>query len=53
MPTITFSPNDLRKLVGQKLDDKKLVQLLAQAKAELEAKLTTEITIQTNRTYGE
>lgn len=50
MPTITFSPNDLRKLVGQKLDDKKLVQLLAQAKAELEAKLTTEITVQFNDT---
>ncbi len=50
MPTITFSPEDLNKLVGQRLDEKKLVQLLDNAKAELEAKLTNEITIKFNDT---
>ncbi len=50
MPTITFATDDLYKLVGQKLDDKKLVQLLDCAKAELDAKLTTEATIKFNDT---
>lgn len=50
MPTITFAPEDLNKLVGQKIDENKLTQLLECAKAELEAKLTTEITVKFNDT---
>ncbi len=50
MPTITFAMDDLNKLVGQKLDEKKLEYLLNCAKAELEAKLTTEITVKFNDT---
>ena len=50
MPTITFAPEDLQKLTGQRLDEKKLTQLLDCAKAELEAKLTTEITVKYNDT---
>lgn len=50
MPTITFSPDDLQKLVGQKLDDVKLTKLLDMAKAELDVKLTNEITVKYNDT---
>ncbi len=50
MPTITFSFEDLQKLVGQKLDDKKLTQLLDCAKAELDAKLGHEMTVKYNDT---
>ncbi len=50
MPTITFSPDDLQKLVGQKLDEKKLTYLMDCAKAEIDAKLTNEITVKFNDT---
>jgi len=50
MPTITFSPDDLHKPVGQKLDEKKLTWLLDCAKAELEASLTNVITVKYNDT---
>ncbi len=50
MPTITFSPEDLNKLTGQKLDEKKLVYLLDCAKAELESSLTNEISVKYNDT---
>ncbi len=50
MPTITFSLEDLNKLVGEKLDDKKLTWLLDCAKAELDAKLNTEATVKFNDT---
>ncbi len=50
MPTITFSPEDLQKLTGQKLDDKKLIYLLDCAKAELEASLANEISVKYNDT---
>ncbi|MEM3154662.1 MAG: phenylalanine--tRNA ligase subunit beta [Candidatus Woesearchaeota archaeon] len=50
MPTITFAPEDLYKLVGQKLDYKKLTHLLDCAKAELDAQLTHEMTIKYNDT---
>ena len=50
MPTITFSIDDLNKLVGEKLDDKKLTWLLDCAKAELDAKLNTEATVKFNDT---
>src|SRR3990172_11500846 len=50
MPTITISPEDLNKLTGQKLDEKKLTYLLDCAKAELETKLTNELTIKYNDT---
>jgi len=50
MPTITFSQEDLHKLVGQKLDDKKLTHLLDCAKAELDAKLGHEMTVKYNDT---
>src|SRR5574341_1714991 len=50
MPTITFSQEDLHKLVGQKLDDKKLTYLLDCAKAELDAKFGHEMTVKYNDT---
>ncbi len=50
MPTITFSADDLQKLVGQKLDEKKLIQLLDCAKAELDSKLGHEMTVKYNDT---
>jgi phenylalanyl-tRNA synthetase beta chain len=50
MPTITFSTEDLHKLIGQKVDEKKLVQLLDCAKAELDAKLGHEMTVKYNDT---
>jgi len=50
MPTITFAADDLNKLVGKKLDDKKLVYFLECAKAELDAKLSKELTVQFNDT---
>ena len=50
MPTITISPEDLNKLTGQKLDEKKLTYLLDCAKAELETAITNELTIKYNDT---
>src|SRR5574341_1130856 len=50
MPTITFSADDLQKLTGQKLDEKKLTQLLDCAKAELDSKLGHEMTVKYNDT---
>ena len=50
MPSITFSFEDLCSLVGQKLDDKKLAELLDKAKAELDSKLSSEITVKYNDT---
>ena len=50
MPSITFSFDDLCSLVGQKLDDKKLAELLDKAKAELDSKLSSEITVKYNDT---
>lgn len=50
MPSITFAFNDLCELVGQKLDEKKLAELLDKAKAELDSKLSTEVTVKYNDT---
>ena len=50
MPSISFSMDDLNSLVGQKLNDKKFVYLLECAKAELDSKLTSEVTIKFNDT---
>src|SRR5574341_1551961 len=50
MPTITFSADDLQKLTGQKLDEKKLTQPLDCAKAELDSKLGHEMTVKYNDT---
>ena len=50
MPTITFSYEDLCSLIGKKPTEEELVELLDYAKAELEAKLTTEVTVKFNDT---
>ena len=50
MPTITFSFDDLCRLTGQKLDEKKLTYLLDCAKAELESKFTEEMSVKYNDT---
>lgn len=50
MPSITFSFEDLCTLVGKKLDEKELIWLLDCAKAELDSKLSTEITVKYNDT---
>jgi phenylalanyl-tRNA synthetase beta chain len=50
MPTITIATEDLNKLVGQKLDEKKLTTCLDCAKAELEGNYTKELTIKFNDT---
>ncbi|HLF54909.1 MAG TPA: phenylalanine--tRNA ligase subunit beta [Candidatus Nanoarchaeia archaeon] len=50
MPTITFSFEDLCKLTGQKLDEKKLTYLLSCAKAELESQLSREVSVKFNDT---
>jgi len=50
MPNITFSFEDLCSLVGKKLGDDELIRLLDCAKAEIEAKLSSEITVKFNDT---
>jgi len=50
MPTITFSLNDLSKLIGRKLSQDKLVWLLEYAKAELESITGDEASIKLNDT---
>lgn len=50
MPSISFSFDDLCKLTGKKLGDDELRELLDKAKAELDSKLTSEITIKYNDT---
>lgn len=50
MPTITCNTDDLYNLIGKKLDEKKLVELLDVAKAELESPYGKEITIKYNDT---
>src|SRR3972149_1871345 len=50
MPSISFSFEDLCKLVGKKLGEGDLVVLLDRAKAELDSKLTSEITVKYNDT---
>ncbi len=50
MPTITFSLTDLSNLVGKKISEEKLVELLDYAKAELEKKENDEVTIKFNDT---
>lgn len=50
MPAITFAMDDLYKLVGSKFSDEKFTELLNCAKAELDSKLSTEVTIKYNDT---
>ena len=50
MPTITFSLVDLNNLVGKKITEERLVELLNYAKAELERKEGDEITVKFNDT---
>jgi phenylalanyl-tRNA synthetase beta chain len=50
MPTITCNTDDLYSLIGKKLDEKKLLELLDIAKAELESPYGKEITIKYNDT---
>lgn len=50
MPTITCNTDDLYSLIGKRLDEKKLLELLDTAKAELESPYGKEITIKYNDT---
>jgi len=50
MPTITCNIEDLYNLIGKRLDEKKLLELLDTAKAELESPYGKEITIKYNDT---
>lgn len=50
MPTITCNTDDLYNLIGKRLDEKKLRELLDIAKAELESPYGKEITVKYNDT---
>lgn len=50
MPTITCNTDDLYSLVGKRLDEKKLRELLDIAKAELDSQYGKEITVKYNDT---
>ena len=50
MPSISFSFEDLCKLTGKKLGEEELTILLDRAKAELDSKLSSEITVKYNDT---
>lgn len=50
MPSISFFFDDLCGLVGKKLGEAELVSLLDKAKAELDSKLSAEITVKYNDT---
>ncbi|MBI4146491.1 phenylalanine--tRNA ligase subunit beta [Candidatus Woesearchaeota archaeon] len=50
MPSITFSADDFWSLIGKKLSEDELRRLLDLAKAELDAALTSEMTVKFNDT---